>query len=201
MGLSLGDGSGEWHTEGRHRRSTLSLGSAKTTADDGRRGTRGSCPFPDHSNPGRFRGPWQIFGPGPVTRRPKVPRARGCAHFTDGQLRPHVPSPASLEHWEVRVASTPSPLPFRRPDPAASDAVLLVGCPGSPPSSWRARWLWWPPRPKPAPSSPSLQVGGCFIYEVLGGGLLGISVSPAVEFIGLCCLFMKLHLSRASEAS
>lgn len=135
----------------------------------------------DFGDPGRFLAP-----------------SPGCAHFTDGQLRPLVPSPASLEHWEMRVASTPNPLPFRR---AASGAVLPAGCPSSPPSSWRARRLRCPPRPKPAPFSPSLQVGGCFIYEVLGGGLLGISVSPAVEFIGLCCLFMKLHLSRASEAS
>lgn len=105
----------------------------------------------DFGDPGRFSAP----SPSP-----------GCAHFTDGQLRPLVPSPASLEHWEMRVASTPNPLPFRR---AASGAVLPAGCPSSPPSSWRARRLRCPPRPKPAPFSPSLQVGGCFIYEVLGG--------------------------------
>lgn len=51
------------------------------------------------------------------------------------------------------------------------------------------------------PVFPSLQVGGCFIYEVLGGELLGISISLAVEFIGLRCLFMKLRLSCVSSAS
>jgi len=38
-----------------------------------------------------------------------------------------------------------------------------------------------------------------FIYQVLGEGLLGIPISPVVEFIGPCCLFfMMLHLSCAS---
>lgn len=65
MGLSLGDGSGEWHTEGRHQHSTSSLGSAKTTADASRRGTRGLMPLSRPLQPRQISGTQAGFQPRP----------------------------------------------------------------------------------------------------------------------------------------